>query len=63
MKNSLKEFQKIPGVGPSIAQDLWNLGLRSLDDLKGADPEALYQQLCRFQGCHVDRCVFYVFFQ
>ncbi|NGX54609.1 MAG: hypothetical protein KR126chlam2_00223 [Chlamydiae bacterium] len=26
MKNKhLKEFQKIPGVGPSIAQDLWNM--------------------------------------
>ncbi len=27
----LKEFQQIPGVGKTIAQDLWDLGLRSLE--------------------------------
>lgn len=57
----LTEFRRIPGVGKSIAQDFWNLGLRSLDDLKNRDPEELYAQLCRFQGCHVDRCMLYVF--
>ncbi len=31
----IKQFQTIPGVGKSIAEDLWNMGLRSLDDLVG----------------------------
>lgn len=57
----LKEFQNIPGVGKSIAQDLWNLGMRSIDDLKGKKPEHLYQQLCTQQGQHIDRCMLYVF--
>ncbi len=61
MKKILKQFQTIPGVGTSIAQDLWNLGLRSISDLKRKDPEELYAQLCKYQGTHVDRCMLYVF--
>ena len=56
----LKEFRQIPGVGKSIAEDLWDLGLRSVSDLKNQDPEALYTRLCTFQGTHVDRCMLYV---
>ena len=57
----LKELQRIPGVGPSIAQDLYGLGYRSVADLRGEDPEAMYRTQCRRQGGHVDRCVLYVF--
>jgi len=57
----LKEFRQIPGVGKSIAEDLWNLGLRSVSELKNQDPEALYVNLCTFQGTHVDRFMLYVF--
>jgi len=42
----LREFMKIPGVGKSIAQDLWNLGLRAATDLKKKDPERLYDDEC-----------------
>ena len=57
----LKEFQQIPGVGKSIANDLWNLGLRSIENLKDQNPEELYLQLCAQQGTYVDRCMLYVF--
>ena len=57
----LIEFLKFSGVGKSIAQDLWSLGLRSLKDLKNANPQKLYDDLCVLQGKHVDRCVLYVF--
>lgn len=57
----LHSFYTIPGVGKSIAQDFWDIGLRSLDDLKDADPDALYDKLCAYQGCKVDRCMLYVF--
>jgi hypothetical protein len=57
----LKEFRTIPGVGKSIAEDFWNIGLRSLSDLKNANPEALYMALCKFKNRHVDRCMLYVF--
>jgi hypothetical protein len=57
----LKEFQQIPGVGKSIAQDLWNLGFRSIQELKDQDPEELYVRQCVQQSTHVDRCLLYVF--
>ncbi|MET0400151.1 MAG: helix-hairpin-helix domain-containing protein [Longimicrobiaceae bacterium] len=56
----LRDFRRIPGVGRTIAEDLWSLGLRSVDDLRGGDPQALYERLCELQGCHVDRCMLYV---
>ncbi|HEX8245059.1 MAG TPA: helix-hairpin-helix domain-containing protein [Longimicrobium sp.] len=56
----LKDFRRIPGVGKSIALDLWDLGLRRVDELRGADPQALYDHLCRLRGMHIDRCMLYV---
>ena len=58
---TLKELRVIPGVGKSIAEDLWDLGLRSVQDLKGQDPEELYVRLCAMQGTQIDRCMLYVF--
>lgn len=60
-KTSLQSFQEIPGVGKSIAHDLWDLGLRSVEDLQRKDPDVLYHQLCKLRGTHIDRCVLYVF--
>jgi hypothetical protein len=56
----LRELQHIPGVGEKIAEDLWNLGIRSVHDLKDNDPEALYQKLPHYKGTQVDRCMLYV---
>ncbi|QBD75294.1 pathogenicity locus [Ktedonosporobacter rubrisoli] len=60
-QETLKEFRSIPGVGASIAEDLWALGLRSVADLRGQDPERLYEALCLQQGTYIDRCMLYVF--
>ena len=57
----LKEFQTLPGVGKSIAKDLWNMGFRSVDNLKGKNPDALYEQLNKLLGVTVDRCMLYTF--
>lgn len=57
----LKEFRQIPGVGKVVGNDLYSLGLRSIDDLKDKDPEELYLRLCAQKGEHVDRCALYVF--
>lgn len=55
------ELQIIPGVGPSIAVDLRELGIRQVADLKGRDPERMYQALIARRGMHQDRCLLYVF--
>ncbi|CCO22553.1 conserved protein of unknown function [Maridesulfovibrio hydrothermalis AM13 = DSM 14728] len=60
-KEVLKSFRTLPGVGRVIALDLWNMGYRSLDDLKEEDPEKMYQHLEKLAGQHVDRCMLYVF--
>jgi len=57
----ITQFREIPGVGASIAEDFWDLGFRSVEDLVGADPEKLYKIFCDLRGCHVDRCMLYVF--
>ena len=57
----LKHLQTIPGVGKSIALDLWDQGFRSVDELKGRDPEEMYVRQCELQGGPVDRCLLYTF--
>lgn len=57
----LREFRRIPGVGIQISKDLWNLGFRSVIELKNQNPEELYQKHCLIQGGKVDRCMLYVF--
>jgi hypothetical protein len=60
-KRLLDDLRKIPGVGLRMAEDLWELGIRSVSDLKGRDPEVLYEDLCKHCGHQIDRCVLYVF--
>jgi hypothetical protein len=55
------KLSRIPGVGPSIAADLYQIGIREVADLRGRNPERLYAALCREVGQPVDRCVLYVF--
>ena len=38
----IKELTGIPGVGKSIATDLYDIGIRHIDDLKGKDAQQLY---------------------
>ena len=55
------ELQVIPGVGPSIAADLRRLGIKQVSDLKKADPQKLYDRLCKITNAKQDRCVLYTF--
>ena len=57
---ALRELRRIPGVGKSIAEDLWGIGIRRVDELRGRDPEALYEAMCERQGVRIDRCMLYV---
>lgn len=61
LRAALRALQALPGVGPSIAQDLLDLGFRRPEDLRGRDPEALYSGLAALRGSHQDRCLLYVF--
>jgi len=60
-KESLKELETIPGVGKSIAVDLFDLGINSIAALKDRDPQSLYNRLCEIRSSKIDRCMLYVF--
>jgi len=57
----LRGLQTIPGIGPSLAQDLFSLGIRRVADLKRKNPETLYRRLEQLTNSHQDRCVLYTF--
>ena len=59
--SSLQQLQQIPGVGKNIARDMQNIGIHSIEDLKGLQAELLYDRLCQFKAFPVDRCMLYVF--
>lgn len=56
-----RALQEIPGIGPSLARDLYDLGMRSVPDLAGADPRSLYERLSDLRAQRMDPCVLYAF--
>ena len=54
-----KQFQTIPSVGKACSLDLWNIGLRSIADLKGQNPRILYNRLNTITGMTHDICMLY----
>ncbi len=60
-REAIRALSVIPGIGPSLAADLYMLGIRDVASLKGRDPEQLYRKLERIVRSHVDRCVLYTF--
>ena len=50
-------LQTIPGIGPSIAADLRQLGITNPTGLRGKDPERLYARSNRLKGVVQDRCL------
>ena len=55
------ELQTIPGIGPSMSQDLRDLGIYKVKDLVGQDPERMFKRLRLMHDINMDRCVLYVF--
>jgi hypothetical protein len=54
-------LQALPGIGPSLAQDLEVLGFRDPLELCDQNPEKMYSDLCELRGQKIDRCVLYAF--
>jgi hypothetical protein len=47
----------IPNVGPAVARKLLALDVRELDDLRGRDPDELFERLCAQDGRRHDPCL------
>ena len=60
-ETAIKELKLIPGVGKSIANDLWNIGIKDIASLRGKDPQVLYDMSNHYAGVVQDRCLLYVF--
>ena len=56
-EQTIKELTVIHGIGKSLATDLWNIGITSIEDLKGKDPEVLFTLSNDYAGVVQDRCV------
>lgn len=55
------DLTQIPGIGPNIKRHLSNIGIETIEDLRGRDPEELYQRDGLVKGTLDDRCLLYVY--
>jgi nucleotidyltransferase/DNA polymerase involved in DNA repair len=52
-----EDLQSIPNVGPAVATKLRRLGIGSADELRGHDPDELFERLCALDGRRHDPCL------
>ncbi len=55
------DLKNISGVGKNMEQHFFDIGIFTIDDLIGKNPEELFAKDCLVNGLQVDRCVPYVF--
>lgn len=56
-----RDLLTIPNVGKRTKESLINIGVSSVEDLIGKNPQELYIQDCLNKGFQVDRCQLYLF--
>lgn len=60
-KLAIENLQNIPSIGPKVGKMLVEIGISKVADLKGRNPEELYNSICEVRGETLDRCVLYHF--
>ena len=60
-EQAVVRLQEIPNVGPKMAAGLIKLGVTSLEDAAGGDPDEMYYELCAIDAKRHDPCVRDVF--
>jgi len=61
MKSRKNPLTIIPGIGPSIARDLNEIGIFKVEDLVGKDAHVLFDKSNKHVGTIQDRCLLYTF--
>jgi Pathogenicity locus len=56
-RGEVASLEDIPNVGPAIAADLRQLGIKLPDELLGRDPYSMYDDLCRITRQRHDLCL------
>jgi len=60
-KQAIKELTLIPGIGRAVADDLIEMGITKVSQLKNKDAEKLYSKSNREKGSVQDRSLLYMF--
>lgn len=55
------ELAKLPGAGKETERDLFALEYKTIESLKGAVPEKIYEAGCLMREMHIDICQLYVY--
>ena len=53
----IRGLREIPSMNENAAEALWSLGIRSIEDLKGRDPTAIYEELRNKKGSYAEPCM------
>lgn len=56
---AIKRLQTLRNIGLSTAEKLYSIGIKTPEQLKRSDPEALYEKLRHKAGGKLDKCVLY----
>ena len=57
----LRSLTDLPNIGKACAEDLRRLGITRPEELRAADPYALYERLCIVRQQYIDPCMLDVF--
>ena len=61
VRQKVKKLTDLPNIGPSLADDLRQIGIDTPQQLKGKEAFELYEMLCEKTGARHDPCVLDVF--
>lgn len=61
MAGKTRRLEELNSVGPAMVRDFELVGIRTVASLAQANPQKLYEKLCRVTGQHHDICVLDVF--
>ncbi|KND51440.1 MAG: Mitomycin resistance protein [Parcubacteria bacterium C7867-001] len=56
-RSAVRTFTDIPNIGPAIAKDFVQIGIKDPVGLQGKDAFTLYKKLCTKTGTRHDPCV------
>lgn len=56
-RDQLANLDDLPNIGPAMVRDFRRIGITAPKQLRGGDPYAMYDKLCRVTGKRHDPCV------
>lgn len=57
IREKVQKLTDLPNIGPSLAEELRFIGIKTPEELKNKEPFELYKELCMKSGKRQDPCV------